>query len=385
MMQLSSVCARLAEAAVQVPAVRNGWLCLSLDEAVRAFQHPLGSRLLVPWAENILSLRLADNSFSGPGINHLAAACTALSEIELQCDSSLAAAQAEEMFSHTSTVSELRLLGSHKPSAPATISELSVHFDCHEGSTWDAGQPDAFLYRARKLLLQRLSLKFPAGLEQVQLACPIELSSIQKLCLDLHFGDRSLVHLGWLQRQPCGLLYLHITLRTSIAAQHRALVAEMSKLKLDGLDLELHAPFSQALQDMWYRLRIPSWRLIVCSPCIFYRSGPLRCLPQGASRLRITIKGSRPVFMTWSALAAHAAIITIHMPEASDLHVLDASTGIPNHLQQPWQLLIVRAGAVHGLPASQPTSWRCFLQNAAARDAGMTEQQCMWFAGTAVP
>ena len=78
--------------------------------------------------------------------------------------------------------------------------------------------------------------------------------------------------------------------------------------------------------------------------------------------------------MTWAALISHAANIKIVMLPGMELSVLAAGIEVPEDLQQPWQLVVMGADRVHGLPPSQLMNGPYLLQNAAARAAGWTAQ-----------
>ena len=379
-MQLSAVCLKFAEAASLVPSLRCGldFMLWSNQCAQRA---QLDSRLLLCWAEHLQAVHLDAQSCSIPGVRTFIAAATGVTDVRTSSGSLLEALQIEDLLSHGKGVTSLDMTGTPLPALlPPTITQLviSILSDSGPEAAWSEGEPSACVYRAGRLLplLQKLTLCL-FNMSRIVLTCPIVLARLRHLSIIFTATEETRLDLGWVQQQSCTQLHILIQLQVSSTAQHRAMVDQLSRLKVTILTLHIYAAFPEATQQLWYSLSPARWVLWLVFDTDFNSSfssasHPLQALPHCG---RIDIKSYRPIFITWSALTAHSAHITLFAHKSSAVHVLGAGTGAPDSLQQPWQLQIAEASSVHGLPASQPTKGRYFLQNAAARAAGWTDAQ----------
>ena len=97
----------------------------------------------------------------------------------------------------------------------------------------------------------------------------------------------------------------------------------------------------------------------------------LQALPR-CKELSITVQqGTRgPLRLAWLAVTQQAGRVSINIRGAQELHIEGAAVGPPNHFEEPWQLLVLGDGAVHGLSGLQATAEGLLLQNAAALAAG---------------
>ena len=349
----------------------------------------LDSRLMLSWADSAEYIQLGHGSFAIKGIVKYAAAATKVSMLMLTCFNALEAAQADEVLSQLPSIQTLTLSGFHFPSIlPATIKFLTVcGFRDHDGCSLDAAAADAVIWRARNLPhLQSLYLGFP-DTKAVKLTCSEQLSALTQLELAMYVSRRTPngLCLDWVRQQPLQHLRLNVNISEAPQGKRAALLQQLAALSITcltlGLCLEssIHAQegLSRLDQLLWTAIRTRVFDLIIKDQCTFQSAAaPLELLPHSCTHLTIsfTVPGSQRSrkFVTWAALISHAANIKIVMLPGMELSVLAAGIEAPEHLQQPWQLVVTGTDRVHGLPPSQLTSGPYLLQNAAAHAAGWT-------------
>ena len=146
--QLSSVCSKMAEAARQVVQshssvnfrpYHSGYQGPSLDRP--------DSRLMLSWAHFAKRLYLQNGSFAIEGIVRYAAAAIQVVDLILSCDDSLEAAQADDVLSCFRSVEFMGLRGFCIPSVfPATVTHLLFHGSSrYAGRSLDAAAADAVI------------------------------------------------------------------------------------------------------------------------------------------------------------------------------------------------------------------------------------------------
>ena len=393
-MQLSSVCTKFAEAASLAPCLQYG-LDIAFAEETKfrpSFNEQahgqLGSQLLQRWAGRVTSLAIDESCFATPGAHVFVAAAARLTHVKIQCSSLLAAAQIEDLLSGSRSVTSLCIMGMCKPGLlPPSVQTLDVAFEnLDDEAIWDPEEPSAFLFRVSRLpLLQTLKLEFDQGLHDIALACSVKFKNLQELHISLQVRDALLLDLSWVLLQSCDQLHLTIILGDLPGDKHGAVVEEVRKLRVARLTLRVCVPLTKPLQELWFSLPAKSWHIEDCHSVFTHFSPgiPLQVLPRCAGIIRIRdskMNSGRPFTIIWSALTAFGANIIIDMGWCYNpryplrkVHVLGGGDVASDNLQQPWQLLICTARAVHGLPASQPTESMFFLQNNAAAAAGWAE------------
>ena len=365
--QMSAVCTKFAEAVTLVESLKSEFDTSGCSDgtaeypAARLIQ--LDSRLLCKWAKYMDALELDDESVFYPGICSFVAAATRVTRIVISCHSPLVAAQLEDVLSQARSVKYLSFTGTCKPCIlPQTVTDIRVRME--HSAVVNPSEPDAFVYRASRLPdLQRLSMAYSREAQDITLTSPVRLGRLQSLNLTFSISGSTLLDLSWVARQCNVQLHLNVGLFTSNPALNRAAVDWLSSCRVASLCLRLYRPFPQALQDLWFSLDVQRWLVIPFdgSGAFCCASAPLEALPGCASfELRSSIV--RPVVVSWSALTACGANIRFHLAPGVEVHVLGAGDGLPDHVQQPWQLQITGARAVHGAPASQPTSTSYFYR-----------------------
>ena len=284
-------------------------------------------------------------------------------------------------------LSKLTFWGAAKPSIiPLMLSDLSAEFTRRsEAVPWDRSQVDSFIFcLARLPLLRTLTLSFcskngDAWMELERVACPIQLHKLQALYVGVNIDSHTRLDLEWLQRQPCSLLEVGANVFTSSLNHHSALLLQLGRLPLSHLYLTVMAAWAQPAQKLWASLAVKALRLHVRSFEAFAHPSTALAALSRCSGCTFIFAPASPahsrLYIEWAALTRHGMDIAIDLLGSSKLHVLGAGSHAPDHLQQPWQLLVKRARSVHGLPPSQSSGGpHYFLQNAAARAAGWAEQ-----------
>ena len=355
----------------------------------------MDSRLLLGWAKHVKCMEIFDDTLPISGMNLFLEAATSMAELRIFSGTPLGAARVDHGLSTTcfTALSKLHLWGAAKPSIiPLMVSDLSAEFACSdEGVPWDSSQVDCFICRLARLpLLHTLSLSFYSGfgdddyVELERIACPIQLHKLQALRVNVNLHSHTRLDLEWLQRQPCSLLEVGITIFTSGLAHHSALLLQLGRLEVSHLYLTVMAAWAQSAQKLWASLAVKALRLHISSHKAFaLPSTALAALPRCSGRTIIFAPDDSDhirLYIDWAALTRHGADIAIDLADDRELHVLGAGCCAPDHLQQPWQLLVKRARSVHGLPPSQSSGGpHYFLQNAAACAAGWVKQDvdCM--------
>ena len=351
----------------------------------------LDSSLLLGWAKQVESLVVDEYLIMIPGLDGFMAAATSLTTLFLTCRSPLMAAVADHLLSVTPpALSDLQVHGSDKPCfIPLSVTKVHANFACpSDARPWDSSQVDSFLYHCARLpRLHELTIGSTNhfapddGMDAVRLTCPIQLPHVDRLAVSLTLNSHTDIDLAWLQRQPCDLLNVGVSIFTWDSARHSALIQQLSRLDLHNLRLLIDADGSdcQATQQLWSSLHVQEAQIILgpssCKAAAKSRM-TLAALPCSSRRMWIfPYAGS--LFIPWAALAHPGGDIAIDLAGSANLHVLSADCPDPDSLQHPWQLLVLGTCSVPGLPpASQPSQTAddaYFLQNAAARAAGWTQ------------
>lgn len=363
------MCSKIAEAAVLVPALVRG-LSSYCDP-------PQGLRLdtvfALRCAAQVRLFKVSRTIFDLQGLAAFLAAAKQLTDVRMTCTSMLQAAQAGFLLGQCSAVRVLTLSGACMPAGlPTTVTELTANFSSPADCGCTAAQPAALIYHAALLPnLATLRLRLPHGKSRSSfpLQSPIQLHYLETLEIGVIRVSEPEVDLSWVQRQPCRSLTLRIEVDTSDVAKHAAIVKQLHRLVLSNLTMEVLVPSLPELQALWHGLTVDKVELETAAAAL----EPLQMVPQCSELVwQYFSEGVTPLHLSWQNLTSRAARIQLYMMDG-ELHVAGASSRAPHHLGQPWQLEIYSAGAVHGLPASQPDK-RCkyFLQNAAARAAGWT-------------
>ena len=380
--QLSTTCSRFAEAVALTRSLRHG-----INAYGDATPGRRDSPLLLQWARHMEFILVYQPSYRIPGLTQLLAAAVRAIRLHFDSHTTLAAAEAEHLLSICRAVTRLKLRGACLPCIlPPTITLLEVAFSPTAGNerSWDPGQVDALIYAARLPSLKELVLDFQE-VRVVQLTCPLHLGCLDKLQIRLSLGATTL-NLSWVVQQqvqvPCMCLKMVIRLRPDISSRrpHAAMVQLLSQLQLSSLNLKLivYGPLTVAHQRLWAQLKLGSLQIVIrCRDGFSQPDQALQVLPRCAILLldfRPASWGRCPSIchVTWEALTAHAASIQVALSPSHTLRVSGASGSAPEHLQQPWQLVVCGGRGVQGLPPSQPTDEAYLLQNAAARAAGWT-------------
>ena len=349
----------------------------------------LDSRLMLSWAESARKLIFCHGDFAIRGIIKYAAAASKVSKLMLTCFNALEAAHADDVLSQLHSIQSLTLSGCCSPSIlPATI-QLLVLLSARDynNCALDAAAADAIIWRARHLPnLRILSLVFP-DTDPARLTSSVQLSALKLLELKLHVSRStpSGLCLDWVRQQPVRVLLVGVIIRDAPESQRAALLHHIAALQITELTLNIslgrsiHAQerISRLDQTLWTAIQPKVFKLFICDQHTFHSAAaPLEFLP--LSSLRVTIHFTAgeahcsQKYVCWSALSSHAANIKIGMLPGMELSVLAAGVEAPEHLQQPWQLVVTGTNRVHGLPPSQLTDGPYMLPNAAARAAGWT-------------
>ena len=315
------------------------------------------------------------------------AAAARIKTIHMRCEDLLEAARADSLLASTKAVTKLTAEGPVLPSHhPPTVTELRLNigqYCCSDedetGEVWDSMLVDSLLFRASQLAqLHTLSVALTAlSIKDIQFTCPVHLLGLQHLSIEFWISDNTVIDLGWVHQQACPRLDLQIWVQTSDFEVHAAVVQQLGQLTVSSLEMEVRADFPAALQILWASLTIAKSSWYFRYECTFSQgSGALQALPAGQASCVLRLwnsHASKAVHLSWQALAACAAKVTIGLEFEMELWVVGAPNPAFCHLQDPWQLVINSTGCVHGFPASQPTSKRWFLQNDAAKAAGWVE------------
>ena len=310
-----------------------------------------------------------------PGLPEFIAKCTSLINVVLECNSMLAAAEADHLLSASCCIQRLKLSGMVMPCIlPPTLLDLTADIQCEdcEDTSQSDQQADALLYRAARLQsLEDVTLKFdsssPAPMDVISLTCPLQLPRLPSFWIWFDLAEQTEVDLSWLQRQPCGRLHVVLSILTSDIDQHAMLVQQLSQLQLTNLDLVIYSAWPYAVQELWASISAQ------CFWITFIRltgegSGQvlLRTLPS-ADDYTIHAQGPGKLQLAWSALIARGANISVAMRASAELQVLGADSGPPDHLEQPWSLEIDSDLKVEGLPEMQDRGGSLSCRNKAAR------------------
>ena len=388
-MQYSSVCSKFSEAAALIPILK----CMDLKWSAENVKR-LDSKLLLHWAKRVKGVDVSDTSIMIPGLSVFMEA-SGVTELGFYCDSPLTAAKADHLLSTVSfpALTTLNLWGFVKPNIfPLTVTQLMADFSCSwDGQPWDSTQADSLIYRCARLpALHKLFFSFeniqPPDdyMDLVRFSCPIMLPDITYLSVMFTLNDHTEIDLNWLHRQPCAELEVRVAIVTSDPARHLAVQQQLSGLRIHSLSVMLERESCwQAAQQFWSGFTCEEAHIHLSHHKVFRQPDQaLSALPVCSGQITIwsgaEIDSGR-FCITWAALARRGADIAINLGVRGELYVCAPKQPAPDSLRQPWQLMVQGARGVHGLPASQPTSRSYFLQNAAARAAGWTEQAVQYW------
>ena len=363
------MCAKFAEAARLVPALRNG--LHPLVDPPQGVQ--LDSAFALLCAGHMCSCKINPKILQLQGMGAFVAVARQLTKVNVVCSTLLEAAQAGYVLEQCSAVTELYLSGNCMPAIlPSTVTDLTARFSPPGVSECDTTQPDALIYHAALLPnLAKLRLWLPGSKSHVPRPFDhrLQLRLLQSLNVQQIRLSGPYLDFSWVRKQPTCSLELGIVADNSNIATHAAVVQQLSQLLVSTLTLETKVQFTSELQALWGGLKVNTFSLDMRAATL----EPLRMLPQ-CSRLIWTHfpdDVSSPAYVSWQAFTSRAIKIRLFME--GELHVMGASSSAADHLAQPWQLQIDHVSEHHGLPPSQPTTdCRYFLQNAAARAAGWT-------------
>ena len=377
------MCSKFREAASLIASLKLG-----LDTRGEHYTLPrLDSALLLHWAGRMQSVHLYDETLSLPGIAAFLSAAANLTNIELDCMSSAAAARAEELLAGCTSVTYMSVDGQFTPSSfPASIINLVVMFSEETDSEWEPAQAELLVVGLSRLQqLQSLCLDFETS-QPFQLTGTSQLPRLQDLIINMRVSYEAGLDLSWIQQQKsCPSLELTVKFSELDPVCHTAVLSQLLPLKVDSLCLELEDPvFPANLQDMWSRLETGKLRVSmhgimdadwVAVALFGEASKPLQALPSCRGRIVVDYsqcQNRSDFYITWGALVRQAADVELIVGSDVRLHVLGASLSSLSFLKEPWQLCVRTAKSLHGLPPPQTTSGAYLLQNAAARAAGWT-------------
>ena len=128
MLQLSTVCTKLAQAAVLMPSLQGiiAWGKHTVPDR-------LDSPLLLRWAVRMSFFSLPEEVYSVPGLTQLLAAAENATWLRMECCGNVEAAQADLLMCSCSSVTRLELICAYPPSVlPLTIKQLVVCLDAIE-------------------------------------------------------------------------------------------------------------------------------------------------------------------------------------------------------------------------------------------------------------
>ena len=248
-------------------------------------------------------------------------------DLRVCLETPLAAARVAFVLSTTQfpALSKLHLWGAARPSIiPPLVSDLSADFaDSDQGVPWDSSQVDCFICRlARLLLLHTLSLSFNSEdgencMELEPVACPIQLQKLQALRVDVNLNSRTRLDLDWLQRQPCSLLEVGVSMFTSGLTRHSALLLQLGRLELSHLYLAVMAAWAQPAQKLWASLAVEALRLhVLWDEAFACPDTALAALPRCSGRtiiFRPAASEHSRLYVHWAALTRHGADIAIDL------------------------------------------------------------------------
>ena len=329
-------------------------------------QARLDSKLLLQWASLMTGcLRLDMSSSRLSGLSAFVEA-SRLDDVDLACGSLIAAAAQEGLllpfsFSAASSVSTA---GSGTFHCFPYSSKL--HMEIVENSaSYHPLMPSTLIhcFARQNGCLEELSLVFQV--RHVELVCPSILPALE-VTLEFTLEDDTMVNLDWLQRQPCSVLSVIVTVKTVLPTQHQQVTSQLLQLPLHRLRLSWQAAsFPETIQLMWQQLQIRDhFNLVIC------KAPELAVLQALPSCPDICIGSCTHMDLNWAAVTSQPAQISLYMRHAS-LRILGGCR-VPADLQGGWQLIIYATSCVHGLQEAQvqgaPVA--LFLQNEAAVSAG---------------
>ena len=358
MLQLSTVCRKLAQAAVRVPALRKG-ISVGIRHTNGIIKPDrLDSPLLLSWAAHAEALALYQDAHNTPGLAQLLAAAVNITLLCTESEDVLAAAQVDHLISKCRPVTSLQLAGPCPPSVlPEAVEELLVGWELQGclDFDFDPRQVDILLYHCTRLPhLRRLSLDFGL-LQPVTLTCAAQLGKLDSLGIELNLCDAE-ISLSWVLAQPCEHREFWVDVITRDEGRHAAFVQQLSQIRLQMLTVTLQSDFTAALQALW--ACVQAERLTIK----FYAgstqgSHALNMLPCCSTVvLELSQSWDLPaaVQISWEALTRHASKVIICLDVPTELHVtgFEQNGTLLDDMQQPWQLVVSGGGGVQGLPAS---------------------------------
>ena len=182
--------------------------------------------------------------------------------------------------------------------------------------------------------------------------------------------------LSWLFQQSHGQLHLevqHLGLYNTSNAllDHHTTVRDLRELRITTLQLDVWSTiFDRTAQQVWAQLSVQDKVHLS-----FIGHGGADILHSLPRCQLVKIAGRGPCMWPPPQLLFSGSALTqpgrlhVCMSEDQEL-VVDGFTSLPDSSGDPWQLVVHAAAGVQGLPPSRPTSEVWYLQNAAADAAG---------------
>lgn len=192
------------------------------------------------------------------------------------------------------------------------------------------------------------------------------------LHVQMMITSHSPLALGWLRLQRSSTISMHAVLSQQTASQSQQAVSELQTLRIHVLHIHTrYFHFSREVQLIWSQL--------TCCRYIHLAfdggQGALHALPACESAL---ISGPRPTAAqpvqdlfraSWLAVGNRSGKLYVSLDKTQQLRVEGHAEPLSS-CREPWQLLILSAAGVQGLPPSRTTQEAYFLQNTAADSAG---------------
>ena len=332
--QVSTVSRRLSLAAARAFATSG-----SLDLCDSEHSYNFGSALLRSWAPHLTSLEFDEEAADMPGIEAFIGAASSLADIRMVTCTTLATAQAEYLLPCCNTACSLHVTGPFVPSMfPPNMRHIDMTFtDWEAEPDWDDMGPSCLLYKlARQKQLRKICLAF----DYMHMLLVCLLHSLSELDVSIQFAldSNTVLDLGWLLLQPCKTIDLHITVCTVLLAQHTMVISQLQQLQVHSLTLvwQLYCPLG--IQLLWQQLQITSClSLWLCQDVCSSAEEALQALPCSPDievRADIQRDGSLPVFITWAAVTAQPAKVSL-VAGNSPLHLLGQGPVGPPDIQGP--------------------------------------------------
>ena len=372
--QLSTVSKSFREAAKRALAWHNA---LDLAESsISASSGRMDSALLLDWAPTCIGrMMLNSRSLSLPGLPMFMQAAASMCELEIHCDSLLAAAQADAVLAACPCLETLRCYDWYVPTVvPAKLEVLFVDLDDWADACAERRGPDmhaeALLYRLAPLqCLKELSI----GLgDDPRLRSTVKLPRLETVAIWFRLLKRAELDLSWLQLQPVDDLDIHVVVCTDRLAEHTLMVQQLQLLSLGHLRFSMHCEVEPEVQRVWAQVTVTQHLWL--SPREVSNMHVV-ALPQCKSRsiwAPDSIEGC--LVFTYDVLTSCAGRISLWPGERYPYHILDFSGQAPA-MTQPWELSIYEPLRVHGISLTKleehPSGEHTLRNTAATQAAGL--------------